>query len=150
MKKLTTFVHHGRIEKGKLVLDNPRYFKGIIGLYDDIAVRVVIERARLNKTRAQLRYLYGVCYELISAHTGYTVEEVDAVMKAKFLRHKLMWRGGDLVTIKDKRELTSDEMSTFIEQVCQEAAELNILIPEADKNWDLKETLTLASELPIN
>ena len=80
MKRLDTFVHRGRIENGRLVLDNPRYFRGMIATFDDTKARVIVERLRGSKTHAQLRYLYGVVYQLMSQHTGYTVADGDSAV----------------------------------------------------------------------
>ena len=79
MKRLDTLVLHGYVEDGQLILDNLRYFKGMILMYEDTKVRVVIERAKENKINAHRRDLFEVCYQLISEHTGYTVQEVDAI-----------------------------------------------------------------------
>jgi hypothetical protein len=38
-------------------------------------------------------------------------------------------------------------MSEYIESVRQEAAELGIVIPDADKNWGLEDTTKLSTEL---
>lgn len=141
MKKLTTFVTHGSIKDGKLVLNNDHYFLGMIhGFEDTPNVRIVIEKERGNKTNAQLRYLYGVVYLLMSDHTGMSIEEIDAAMKARYLKTKMQWRGGELTVIRDKRNLTSDEMSEFIQSVMIEAADLGVVVPQADKDWHVLET----------
>lgn len=136
LRKLVTFVSHGAIKDGRLVLNNEAYFRTIIrGYRDTKLVRIILEPARGTKTLAQLGYYHGVVLTEIARHTGSTVEELDDVFKAMFLSKSMKWRDGELVTIRSKAELTSDEMGEFIDQVLGEAAELGIEIPEPDKEW---------------
>lgn len=144
LRRLTTFVSHGAIKDGKLVLDNPRYFRMILSGYEDTdKVRITIEKQRGAKTNRQLGYLFGVVYVEIARHTGYSVDELDAIFKAKYLKKSLKWRGGDLQVVESKANLTSDEMGAYISNVVLEAAELGVVVPDADKNWDLEVTTTV-------
>ena len=143
LRKLSTFVSHASIKDGKLVLDNQPYFRTILSGYEDTPkVRIIIEKQRGAKTLKQLGYLFGVVYPEISRHTGHSIDELDAIFKAKYLKKKLMWRGGELTTIDSKANLTSLEMGEFITAIIEEAQELGIEIPKPDKNCRLEETLT--------
>lgn len=140
MSKFIRFISRGSLANGKLVLDNPRWFRTCLLKYDDTEkVRVIIEKERGSKTNKQLRYLYGVVYSLICEHTGFTEMELDSAMKSKYLRTKMQWRGGELTIVRDKRNLTSDEMGEFIQRVCEEGAELGVVIPVADKEYRVHE-----------
>lgn len=139
MKQLKTFVHHGVIKEGKLVLDNPRYFKGMVMGFADAKVRLVLEKIRGVRTKKQNAYYWGVVLELIAEHTGYLAEEVHEVMKSKFLRQKKVWRGGEITVLRSTSELTSDEFGEYIEQVRAEGAEMQIEIPDPDKDYYVKE-----------
>lgn len=142
--KLTRFISKGSLVKGKLVLDNARWFRTCLLKYDDTdKLRIIIEKERGSKTNKQLRYLYGVVYKLICEYTGFREDELDAAMKSKYLRTKMQWRGGDLTIIRDKRNLTSDEMGEYIQRVVEEGAQLGVVIPMADENYDLIETTTI-------
>ena len=139
MKALKTFVHHGEIKGGKLILDNPRYWKGMVMGFADAKVRIVLEKVRGTRTQKQNRYYWGVVLELIAEHTGYLAEEVHEVMKSKFLRQKKVWRGGEITVLRSTSDLTSDEFGEYIEQVRAEGAEMEIDIPLADKDYYVKE-----------
>lgn len=140
MHKLTNFTSRGSIKDGKLVLDNERYFRTIISHYEDTPkVRIIVEKERGNKTNKQLAYLYGVVYKLICEYTGFHEAELDSAMKSKYLRTKMQWRGGDLTIIKDKRNLTSDELGEYIQRVVEEGAALGVEIPDADPDYYIKE-----------
>lgn len=144
LRKLATFVSHGSIKDGRLILDNPPYFRTILSGYEDTPkVRITIEKQRGAKTLNQLGYLFGVVYPEVARHTGHSVEEIDAIFKAKYLKKKLMWRGAELTTIDSKANLTSEEMGEYIDNILGEAADLGIEIPMADKHWNLAETTSL-------
>ena len=143
LRKLTSFTSHASIKDGKLVLDNPPYFRTILSGYEDTPkVRITIEKQRGAKTLNHLGYLFGVVYPEIARHTGHSVDELDAIFKRKYLKKKLMWRGAELVTIDSKANLTSLEMGEYITNVIAEANELGIDIPSPDKHYALEETLT--------
>lgn len=143
LRKLSTFVSSGAIVDGKLVIDNQAYFRTIVSGYENTPnVRITLEKKRGAKTLNQLGYLFGVVYVEIARHTGYSVQELDAIFKAKYLKKSLKWRGSELVTITSKADLTSDEMGEYISAVVLEAQELGCEIPDPDRYWDLAETLS--------
>lgn len=144
LRRLNTFVSHGSLKDGKFVPDNPPYFRTILSGFEDTPkVRIVIERQRGAKTKKQLGYLFGVVYPEIARHTGHSVEELDAIFKAKYLHTSLKWRGGELRVVRSKAELTSDEMGEFIGSVVLEGRELGCEIPDPDKHYDLAATTSL-------
>ena len=138
-KPLKSFVHHGEIKGGKLILDSPRYWQGMVGMFNDAKVRIVLEKMRGTRTNRQNRYYWGVALELIAHHTGYLPEDVHEIMRARFLKKKRIWRGGEMAVLQSTSDLTSDEFTQYIEQVRQEAAEMEIEIPDPDKDWSIKE-----------
>ena len=140
LRKLTRFVAKGEIKDGVLVYANERYVRTIIQGYEDTAkVRVVIERERLNRTKKQNNY-YWFGLGLIAEHCGYTTDELHEVFKARYLKTKRVWRGADITVLRSTTELTSDEFGEYIDRIIQEGAELGVVIPMADKNYDLLET----------
>lgn len=132
-KKLDNFIFTGELKGGKVVPKNPRYVRGSLQMYEDCEIRVVMERRRRSKTREQLGYLYGVVYPEISRFTGHTVIELDLLMKDKFLKQKVLWRGNEIFVTGSKAPLTSNELAEFIQSVILEANELGIQILSPDK-----------------
>lgn len=141
MKKLDNFIFTGSLKGGKVIPRNPRYVKGSLQMYDDCDIRVVVEQRRRSKTKEQLGYLYGVVYPEISRYTGHTVLELDLLMKHKFLKKKVLWRGLDMLVSGSKAPLTSNELAEFIQSVILEANELGIVVPPPDKLIVVKKTL---------
>lgn len=137
-KKLDTFVAFGKIENGKLVLKNDRYFRGMIAFFTDCPVRVVIERVKRGRSSNQNAYYWGVVLPEIALHTGHAAEELHEIFKAKYLKRKHVWRGGEILTIKSTTDLTTGEFAEYLSNVLLEAADLGIEIPEADKAYQFK------------
>ena len=138
MKRLDTFVSYGRIEKGRLVLDKPRYFKGMLQGYEDTPVRLIVERKKRGRSNAQNAYYWGVVLPEISVHTGHTVEELHEIFKMKFLATKRVWRGAEMKTVRSTTELTTNEFAEFLSNVTLEAGELGIEIPQPDQAYQFK------------
>ena len=137
-KVLDSFIFTGELKGGKVVPKNPRYVRGSLQLYNDCDIRVIVERRKRNKSRKQLGYLFGVVYPEISQHTGHTITELDALMKHKFLKQKVLWRGNELLVTNSKALLTSNELAEFITEVIREANDLGIEIPLPDKAYQFK------------
>lgn len=141
MKKLTTFVSHGKIQAGKLVLDNDRYFRNMICGYEDTdKVRITVEKERGTRSQNQNKYYWGKVLPEIGKHIGERVEDLHDIFRSRFLRRKRVWRGGEITMVRSTSELTSDEFAEYLQQIIQEGAELGVVVPDADKNWDLLET----------
>lgn len=130
MKTFNRLAAIGALRKGKLVLKNARWIRGMLALYDDCDITVTFERKKKNRSKEQLGYLFGVVYPEMSNYTGMSVEELHAVCKTKYLKKKIHWRGADMVVIDSTSRLNSNEMAEFITNVIQDAAELGVEIPE--------------------
>lgn len=107
----------------------------------DLAVFTHAPR-RSNKANA---YLWGVCYRLLSAHTGYTPDELHAHFKKECLgvqtkRIVLQDANGEVrhegdIAIATTTTLTTQEFYAFVERVRQVGAELGVVIPDPDKEY---------------
>lgn len=137
-KQLERLVALGRLKDGKLEFNNEPWFKGHLSLYDDAPVRILVERRTKSKTGEQRGYLWGVVYDYIAKHTGYSPDELHEIFKGKFLKSKFAWRGFDIFTVRGTSDMTSNEMAEFISKVILEANEMGIEIPEPDKAYQFK------------
>lgn len=137
-KRFERLVHYGRIEKGKLVLNNQRWFRGMVALHDDCRVAVIVERQKNSPSAEQWGYLWGVVYEEGSRHTGHTPDELHEIMKGIHLRKKHLWRGTELITVGDASALSSNELAEFIMNVRLTLGEMGIETPEPDKLYQFK------------
>lgn len=138
-KQFKSFTHYGKIRNGKLIPNNARYFKGMVSLFADTNVKIIVEKIKDIRSNRQNRYYWGVVLYLIGQHTGYLPEDLHEIFKSKFLKTKRLWRGGEITTLRSTAELETDEFTEYIEQVREEGADMGIEIPDPDKNWYVKE-----------
>lgn len=138
MRKFEHLTHHGQIKRGKLILDNPKWLRGMVQQYDDAPVVVVIERKRKSKSKEQSGYYWAVVLQYISEHTGHSSEDLHDIFKAKYLRRKKRWRGKDMVTLASTNELSVGEMAEYITNVILEANDLGIEVPPPDPLYQFK------------
>lgn len=137
-KKFDRLVHRGQIVGGKLVLDNPPWFRGMLSLHDDCHVTVLVERQKKSPSAEQWGYLWGVVYVEASRVIGHTPEELHEIMKSKHLRRKMVWRGTDITTVRGASDLTMNELAEFITNVILTFNEMGIEIPTADQAYQFK------------
>ena len=87
-------VWQGYITKG---VDGAQFFE--LDLFDEFTVylgrfkpdekiEVILRKQTKKSSNAQNRYYYGVVCKIISDFTGHTIEEVDGILKDKFLKQK--------------------------------------------------------------
>ena len=139
-KRFERFVHRGSLLDGKLVLDNPKWFRGMLQQYDDAPVTVLVERRQSNPTSEQWGYLWGVVYEDISVETGHTPDELHEIFKALILSKKHVWRGTEVKTVPGASKLTMNELAEFITEVRRLAGEAGIETRDADPEYQFRDT----------
>jgi hypothetical protein len=117
----------GKIIGGKLKVYQKEFMEiWIASIPEGSEVKVLISRAKKNRSNPQNNYLRGVVYPLISENTGYTNEEVHDAMKYKFL----MTEDSPLVRVRSTASLSTIEFEAYLEQIKTWASsELGIVIP---------------------
>ena len=118
------------IKGGQVILD-VRAWKQMVADGEGKEIELYVEeRGRSHPTRAQLRYFHGVVCKSIVKHTeaaGYTLKEVKAALKSEFL----MIGDGEYELCRSVASLSPTEMSEFIDQCIQWAAEkLHLVISD--------------------
>lgn len=105
--------------------------------YANKRVTITINKYFKQRTNQQNAYLWGVCYKLISEHTGYTCDEVHDLMAKKFIGEKIIKIGDvETVTHKTSVKLSTKDFMGFVASIQQFAAEqLNIYIPDPEYNY---------------
>jgi hypothetical protein len=103
-----------------------------------------------HKTKAtvrsvqQNRYYFGVCVDLLAAHTGYTADEMHEALKWKFL---IIHRDGLPDTVPSTANLTKDQFCEYIDKIQQWAArDMGCVIPDPDGMFDPLEELHMPKE----
>jgi len=120
----------GNTKKGKLIIQNPDKFNAYLLTLGDKEVAVIVKTWRKPRSNPQNRFMWGVCYQLISEATGYTREEVHDAMRMLFLKDE----DRAIPTLKSTTALTTIEMNEYWAKIQQFAAEkLNLVIPDPNE-----------------
>jgi hypothetical protein len=128
-------------KRGKLFITHRRLFDQQIAQLDERwTLEVIVKRLLATRSPQSNRYLWGVVYATLSAHTGYTPDELHDVMKMRFLpKHLAFCDGngevkGEYVVGGSTRQLNTKDFSEYVERIKQFAAEeLDCYIPDADE-----------------
>lgn len=95
----------------------------------DEKIEVILRKQTKKSSLPQNRYYYGVICKLLSGHTGHTVDEMDCILKWKFLKQK---DAKGMEFVPSKMDLSTVEREEFHEQCRRWAAivlEVNIPLP---------------------
>jgi len=91
---------------------------------EDDTVVVLVMKQDSNVTLEQYRYLYACVYEPLAAELGYTVDEIDKILKYEFLTK---FKGTSHEFIMGKSELRREEMAAYIDSCIRFAATCGII-----------------------
>ena len=109
----------GQVVKGRFIPDRTVAYYTALNALTGKPVTVTIGRTVARRTTPQNKYLWGVVYALIAAHTGHSADEVHDAMRARHLRTN---PGDPIAVIRSTTDLTTDEMSEYMEAVKRDAA----------------------------
>ena len=77
-------IHSGKVEKGKLILNNPnRYLVHLCGL-EGREVELILRKRKKQRTLQQDRYYFGVVVKCLMNKTGYNKQQMHDALKEKF------------------------------------------------------------------
>lgn len=124
MNKITNWP--GEIRDGKLrIFDREAFERGLV--FMDGNVNISIESGDLRSSQHN-RYLWGVVYDRISAHTGYSPEEVHEICKSMFCKRTKTHNNKIYEYTGSTAIMTEDEFKEFVKK-CERwgSEEFNIL-----------------------
>lgn len=129
----------GYIYAGHLTIRNRPALLRQLRRWKDGEVVITIERKHARRSLQQNAYLWGVVYQLLSEHTGYTVEEIHEWAKMKFIPKRIALADGngevrdDLVIGGSTRKLNKVQFGEYVEAIREFAAlELDCVIPDPE------------------
>ena len=126
-------IWQGKAISGHAKMDNQRDFTMYLCSLEGKTIDVTVENHRTKRSTPQNSYLWGVVYEVIARHTGYSSDQVHDLMRYQFLRVE-DGRTPGLYTITSTAKLSKDEFSTYIEEIKLWASEfLSVYIPSPDE-----------------
>jgi hypothetical protein len=118
-------IFYGVVKDGKLHLDSSGVYNTWIKNFEGHRVQITFEKESEKYSQQQFAYLYACIYTPLAAETGFTVEEVDGVLKKMHLtRNKNTKRE----YVKDKSKLTKAELAKYIDDCIQTCAKAGVVV----------------------
>ena len=102
--------------------------------YAGKTITLTWEKYKKQRSEPQNSYLWGVCYKILSEHTGYTPQELHEVFKAKFIGTKKI-KVGETTTESpiSSTTLSTTDFMAFIADIQRTAAELGCYVPDPNE-----------------
>lgn len=127
-------IFKGRVEKQRLVLQDPNEMRSYIASLDGQDIEMTIGRKIDKRTHNQNDYLWFI-NRLISEETGMEAEDVHTYLKERFApKRKVTIKGVETTMPKGTSQFTKEEFSDYIERIKRFGSmELNLIIPDSDE-----------------
>ena len=77
-------VFHGKVDKGKLILEAPDRFRVHLSRYEGKPVEVIARGKKSQRSINQNAAYWGIAVEILCEHTGFSREEMHEALKQKF------------------------------------------------------------------
>lgn len=130
--KLTKATFYGKIQDGKLKLDNRKLMEEHIFMFPEGAeMQLSIERKRKNRSLLENNYYWGVVIPTLCDYFGYEPEEMHEALKWQFLRKEEK----DIPTVGSTASLSTVEFEDLMACIRAWALDqFNILIPQPNED----------------
>lgn len=131
MQKLRAILFRGKVEQGKLTLDDKERFLRYIRKFEGKNVCLAIDYMKSIRTDNQNRYYWGGVVTPLADEFGYFPDQMHDALRMKFLTK---YDDSDLPTIESSSRLSRIEMSEYIEKIRTWAmTEYNINLPTPEE-----------------
>jgi len=127
---MIAIIGYGKVQDGNLKIVNKDMFLSDLAMFEGKEVTIRVEKKTKKRTLSQNAYMHLMFTifknKLNELGNTFTMENVKEMMKVKFLlvdEHNV--ETGELIGqwVKDTSQLTTTEMTVFIDEVIQYAAE---------------------------
>jgi hypothetical protein len=124
---------YGRVLPGGLmVIDKPTEYAQHVRSLRGRFVEVLVRKRKTKRSPKANRYYFGVVVKLLAEHCGYDPQEMHETLAMRFLRIE-----DCPVTGAPRRKRTPDtdsaEFSEYVNHCIRLAAELGVVIPDANE-----------------
>lgn len=123
-------VFSGKVQAGKLVLDNLQGFQRMVRLLDGKAVDVSVKKHVRKRSLPQNAWYWGVLIPTLGDHLGMDGNELHDALKVHFLSEE---HPSGLVRVKSTASLTTAQYSKWMEDCQRLAAEHGVDVPMPDE-----------------
>lgn len=126
----------GKVEGGKLVVEDKRAFKSAFYPHEGKRVRVTVERWRNTRSTPQNKYYWGVVVDLIGKQMG--EDDPQSVHEMLKLEHNyeihVLAKGKEVRVPKSTAELDTAAFLEYVEKIRRWASEfLELYIPDPNE-----------------
>jgi hypothetical protein len=132
-----TGIFYGVIKDSKVVLDNKTVWTTWLSTLEGQRVQIEVAKESDKTSHEAFGYLYACVYKPLADSLGYTVLEVDGLLKKKFLTVKItkQIKGKTKVFtyVKDKRDLNKADLAEFTDSCIMICAENGVVVLPANK-----------------
>ena len=114
-------IHSGKVEKGKLILNNPNRYLVHLVRFEGKEVEIVLRKKENQRTLPQNRYYFKVIVEILMGETGYTKQQMHDALKEKFASYRDEKTG--LLIIESTAKMKTKRFIQYCDDIKQWAAE---------------------------
>jgi 23S rRNA maturation-related 3'-5' exoribonuclease YhaM len=123
-------IHRGKVEKGKLILEDPSRYLLRIASLEGKKVELSLKKSQSIRSLQQNKFYHGVVVKMIANHCGYIPDEMHEILKHKFLSDNIADEFG-LVRVRSTAALSTDEFIQYTNRIVIWSAEtLDLPIPD--------------------
>jgi len=127
-----TPIFHGKVEKGKLIIDSPDRFRVHLSRYEGQSVEVVVRKKKSQRSLQQNRAYFGIAVEILCEHTGFGREEMHVALRQKFASRVDEKTG--LTIIESTAAMDTVRFGKYYAEIQRWALEfLNIYVPDPNE-----------------
>lgn len=106
-------VFSGKIEAGRVKLNNPTRYLAQVKRLEGQRIEVVLRKEKSQRSNNQGAYYFSVICGILGQYFGYESEEMHEALKYKFLRTGAC----DLETVRSTTKLSTAEFEDYLEKI---------------------------------
>lgn len=127
-------LHFGKVEKGKLNLNNRERFQVNLVKLEGKEVELSVVERKSTRSLKQNAYYWGVIIKLLSEYCGYDPDEMHERLQYRFLRKRLP---DGFVYVQRSKNLNTKQMETYHSKIREWASmEHSTFIPDPNSGVD--------------
>lgn len=120
----------GKVDKGRVVLDQPERWTGVLARHSGRRVEVTVRSERRVRSMQQNRYYWSVVVPIFGEWTGEEKDDAHETLKTLHLMTDVILPTGELVRKPgSSRALSTGEFQAYVERVCTWLALQGVYVP---------------------
>jgi hypothetical protein len=126
-------IFRGRIEKGKLLLENPARYLMALSNLEGQHIELVVRKQKSQRSLAQNRAYFGIAVDMLCEKTGYDKDSMHDALRTKFASTEDLTTG--LRVIESTSKMDTVRFMKYYDDIQRWAAEfLDVYIPSPNES----------------